>query len=76
MHPDRPAVHQDCPIDHQGRPTGHPGRSGDPRAGTGYGLRVMRERVTALGGTLTVESAPGEGTAVAATLPLPARDVR
>ncbi|GAA3470635.1 sensor histidine kinase [Nonomuraea roseola] len=37
---------------------------------TGYGLRAMRDRVTALGGTLTVESSPGEGTAVAATLPL------
>ncbi|MFI6601415.1 sensor histidine kinase [Nonomuraea sp. NPDC050536] len=37
---------------------------------TGYGLRAMRERAAALGGALTVESAPGEGTAVAATLPL------
>ncbi|WP_031169010.1 sensor histidine kinase [Streptosporangium roseum] len=39
-------------------------------AGTGYGLRVMRERVRTLGGTLAVESSPGEGTAVVATLPL------
>ncbi|MEV0973061.1 sensor histidine kinase [Microtetraspora glauca] len=39
--------------------------------GTGYGLRVMRDRAAALGGTLTVESTPGEGTAVAMTLPLP-----
>ncbi|MEU8798484.1 sensor histidine kinase [Spirillospora sp. NPDC048819] len=39
--------------------------------GTGYGLQAMRERASALGGTLTVESAPHEGTAVAATLPLP-----
>ncbi|WP_424532395.1 sensor histidine kinase [Sphaerisporangium viridialbum] len=39
--------------------------------GTGYGLRAMRERVSALGGTLTVESSPGDGTAVVATLPLP-----
>ncbi|MFE3452010.1 sensor histidine kinase [Nonomuraea sp. NPDC059194] len=53
-----------------------PHRTADPQAGTGYGLRVMRDRVTALGGTLTVESAPGEGTAVAATLPLPPREVR
>lgn len=36
----------------------------------GFGLRAMRERVAALGGTLAVESAPGEGTAVAASLPL------
>ncbi|MEV4889834.1 sensor histidine kinase [Nonomuraea sp. NPDC055795] len=39
--------------------------------GTGYGLRAMRERVGTLGGTLTVESSPGDGTAVVATLPLP-----
>ncbi|WP_051712582.1 sensor histidine kinase [Spirillospora albida] len=43
-----------------------PARSG----GTGYGLRAMRDRAAALGGTLTVESAPGEGTAVAASVPL------
>ncbi|MEV5239764.1 histidine kinase [Streptomyces cinnamoneus] len=35
-----------------------------------FGLHGMRERITELGGTLTVESAPGEGTAVAATVPL------
>ncbi|MBO1331270.1 sensor histidine kinase [Streptomyces sp. VRA16 Mangrove soil] len=38
----------------------------------GFGLPAMRARVRALGGTFTVESAPGEGTAVAVTLPLPA----
>ncbi|MFG1783009.1 sensor histidine kinase [Rhodococcus oryzae] len=35
----------------------------------GFGLRAMRQRVQALGGTLTVESAPGEGTVVAAQIP-------
>lgn len=56
------------------------GRGFDPESpggtstGTGYGLRAMRDRVAALGGTLTVESAMGEGSAVAATLPLPARE--
>ncbi|MBT2382341.1 sensor histidine kinase [Streptomyces sp. ISL-11] len=35
-----------------------------------FGLHGMRERITELGGTLTVESAPGEGTAVAAALPV------
>ncbi|GLW98736.1 sensor histidine kinase [Microtetraspora sp. NBRC 16547] len=39
--------------------------------GTGYGLRAMRDRAAALGGTLAVESTPGEGTAVVMTLPLP-----
>lgn len=47
----------------------HLTRGGDD--GTGYGLRAMRERMAALGGSLTVESAPGEGTAVAAHLPAP-----
>lgn len=40
--------------------------------GTGFGLAAMRARARALHGTLAVESAPGEGTAVAVTLPLPA----
>ncbi|GGM56910.1 two-component sensor histidine kinase [Longimycelium tulufanense] len=39
--------------------------------GGGFGLRAMRGRVDALGGTLTLESAPGDGTAVAVTLPVP-----
>lgn len=38
----------------------------------GFGLPAMRSRVRALGGTFTVESAPGRGTAVAVTLPVPA----
>ncbi|HEY0606141.1 MAG TPA: PAS domain S-box protein [Herpetosiphonaceae bacterium] len=33
------------------------------------GLRSMRERVTKLGGTLTIESAPGQGTLVRAKMP-------
>lgn len=40
--------------------------------GTGFGLAAMRARARALQGTLVVESAPGEGTAVAVTLPCPA----
>lgn len=38
-------------------------------AGGGLGLRVMRERITQLGGSLTIESAPGQGTTIAAELP-------
>jgi signal transduction histidine kinase len=34
------------------------------------GLRSMRERVAALGGTLDVESAPGQGTQTRATIPV------
>ncbi|MFF0223556.1 sensor histidine kinase [Streptomyces sp. NPDC004629] len=40
----------------------------DPRSG-GFGLAAMRARMHALGGTLTLESAPGQGTALAARLP-------
>ncbi|CAM5255876.1 two-component sensor histidine kinase [Streptomyces narbonensis] len=38
----------------------------------GFGLPAMRSRAESLGGTFTVESAPGQGTAVAVSLPLPA----
>lgn len=37
----------------------------------GFGLPAMRTRAESLGGTFAVESAPGQGTAVAVTLPLP-----
>ncbi|MFE9814730.1 sensor histidine kinase [Streptomyces sp. NBC_00236] len=42
----------------------------------GFGLPAMRSRARSLGGTLSVESAPGQGTAVALTLPLPLPDGR
>ncbi|GGP92164.1 sensor histidine kinase [Streptosporangium pseudovulgare] len=35
----------------------------------GYGLAAMRERAGSVGGTLTVESAPGEGTALCLRIP-------
>jgi signal transduction histidine kinase len=37
--------------------------------GTGFGITGMHERVAALGGSLTIDSRPGEGTEVSATLP-------
>jgi signal transduction histidine kinase len=37
----------------------------------GEGLPGMRERAELLGGALQVESAPGAGTRIAVTLPLP-----
>ncbi|APY85606.1 sensor histidine kinase [Streptomyces alfalfae] len=48
------------------------GRAAGERDG-GFGLPAMRARAQSLGGTFTVESAPGQGTAVAISLPLPAR---
>lgn len=40
------------------------------QAASSYGLRFMRSRLRELGGGLDVESAPGEGTAISAHLPL------
>lgn len=47
-----------------------PAASAPPSDAGGYGLRAMRQRVEQLGGVFSVESAPGEGTIVAAQLPL------
>ncbi|TJY64168.1 sensor histidine kinase [Arthrobacter sp. CAU 1506] len=49
-----------------------PSAAGPREDGRGFGLRSLAERAAALGGTMTVESAPGEGTVVAVRLPLPA----
>ena len=46
-----------------------PGSSTD---GGGFGLGAMRERMSLLGGTLVVESAPGEGTTITAEIPMAA----
>ncbi len=48
-----------------------PGRMARGR-GAGFGLHGMRERIADLGGDFAIESAPGEGTAVAASLPIAA----
>ncbi|RSS83261.1 sensor histidine kinase [Streptomyces sp. WAC06614] len=50
--------------------------AGTPAADGGFGLPAMRSRAESLGGTFTVESAPGQGTAVAVTLPLPVEEAR
>ena len=47
--------------------TGH-ARTGSP-AGGGFGLIAMRQRVSRLAGQLEIESEPGAGTAVSASLP-------
>ncbi len=47
----------------------------DPRRsprGASFGLTAMRQRLAELGGALEIESAPGAGTAVSATVPIPA----
>jgi signal transduction histidine kinase len=46
-----------------------PDATAPPSDAGGYGLRAMRQRVEQLGGVFAVESAPGEGTIVAAQLP-------
>ncbi|MGW6707501.1 sensor histidine kinase [Streptomyces sp. NPDC054956] len=46
--------------------------SSAPSGEGGFGLPAMRSRAETLGGLFTVESSPGQGTAVAVTLPLPA----
>jgi signal transduction histidine kinase len=45
---------------------------GGARSDGGSGLPGLRDRVGALNGELRIESPPGEGTVVAATLPIPA----
>jgi signal transduction histidine kinase len=44
-------------------------RPGDRGDGTGFGLEAMRQRVRRVAGTLSIESAPGGGTAVNAQVP-------
>jgi signal transduction histidine kinase len=51
------------------------GQGFDPQQAAGaesghYGLRFMRERAEQLGGTLRVDSAPGQGTCVTVDVPV------
>src|SRR5262249_42659906 len=43
---------------------------GAPSSGGKFGMSTMRERAEGIGGRLTVETAPGQGTRVTAELPL------
>jgi signal transduction histidine kinase len=38
--------------------------------GRGFGLNSMRQRIRGVGGAVTVESTPGEGTTVSASVPM------
>ncbi|MDT9691732.1 sensor histidine kinase [Streptomyces sp. P9(2023)] len=49
------------------------GRDGGSGGVRGHGLPAMRVRAQQLGGTLTVESAPGEGTVLSVAIPLEVR---
>ena len=44
-------------------------------SGQGLGLLGMRERIEILGGTLTLDSSPGEGTHVSFVVPIPGQEV-
>lgn len=53
------------------------GRGFTVRPTTGFGLLSMRQRTTRLAGTFEIESAPGQGTGISATVPaIPAEPVR
>ena len=47
-----------------------PARPGGPTAGTGFGLYIVRCFTEALGGHITTQSLPGQGTTVTVELPL------
>jgi NarL family two-component system sensor histidine kinase LiaS len=49
---------------------------GAPELPQGLGLSLMRERVQELGGTLKVQSSPGQGTRVRVWLPYPGEEAR
>jgi signal transduction histidine kinase len=49
---------------------------GEAADGSGFGLRAIRQRLKRVGGTLEIESAPGEGTAVNASVPVLAEEMQ
>jgi signal transduction histidine kinase len=58
-----------CVIEDNGRGFEPEAQPAGTRTG-GFGLKGMRERATALGGTLEIESAPGRGTRIRVVLPV------
>jgi signal transduction histidine kinase len=66
------AVH--CTIEDDGQGFDVHVMAADPAGG--FGLLGMRERITALGGTLTIDSSPGAGTQLGAAIPVESLDAR
>ncbi len=64
------SVHLDIVDDGVGFDLAAQARAAAPTSAGGYGLPSTRARLRELGGDLVVESAPGEGTALSAHLPL------
>ncbi|MFF2196466.1 sensor histidine kinase [Streptomyces sp. NPDC058157] len=60
----------DIADDGTGFPTAPTGTPTTTPTDRGHGLPAMRARVRQLGGTLTIESTPGEGTVLSASIPL------
>ncbi len=56
-------------LDVQDNGVAFAGAAASPLSG-GYGLQAMRERAEQCGGTLTLESEPGEGTTVVVSIPI------
>ncbi len=50
-------------------------QSHDDQSGTGLGLTISRDLAEAMGGSLTVRSQPGAGSAFTLRLPLPRKDI-
>ncbi|MCF8570376.1 histidine kinase [Gordonia sp. HY002] len=63
-------VHVDIVDDGVGIDGVSPPPTGDDAPGSGFGLRAMRARIRTCGGELTVESAPGDGTTIHASVPI------
>jgi signal transduction histidine kinase len=53
--------------------SGPAGQPGQGRLDGGFGLTGMRERLQEIGGTLEIESEPGSGTVISASLPVSCR---